>query len=52
MKTRVIILFFSVVVLSALLISACKKNEVVAENFGPYNPTYLSFNIPNGWPVP
>lgn len=47
-----IILFFSVVVLSALLISACKKNEVVAENFGPNNPTYLSFNIPNGWPVP
>ncbi|HQW84066.1 MAG TPA: cytochrome c peroxidase [Ferruginibacter sp.] len=52
MKTRVIILFCIVVIFSTLLIGACKKNDVAAENFGTYNPTYLSFKIPAGWPIP
>lgn len=52
MKIKVIIFSCFVVLLSALLISACKKNDVAAGNNGPYNPTYLTFKIPDGWPAP
>lgn len=37
--------------LSALFMSACKKNDVPADD-GPYNPTYIDLNIPAGWPTP
>jgi cytochrome c peroxidase len=50
LRTRIIFLLAVVVLLSAVLISACKKNDVVDE--GPYDPTYLNFTIPAGWPQP
>jgi len=50
LKTRVIIFFGLLVLLSAMFISACKKNDV--QPGGPHNPTYLDLAIPAGWPTP
>jgi len=36
---------------SAILISACKKNDVPGTD-APYNPTYIDLKIPAGWPTP
>lgn len=51
MKIRVILFFCFTVLLSAILISACKKNDVPVDN-GPYNPTFINFTVPAGWPAP
>ena len=51
LKSRVILFFCFAIFLSAVCITACKKNDV-AVNDGPYNPTYLTLNIPAGWPAP
>lgn len=51
MKIRIILFFGISVLLSAILISACKKSGVVADD-GPFNPTYINFTIPAGWPAP
>lgn len=51
MKTKIIFLLGITVLISAVFISACKKNDVVVDE-GPYNPTYLNFTIPAGWPQP
>ncbi len=50
MKIRIILSFCFLILLSAIFISACKKTGVTAD--GPYNPTYLEFKIPTGWPTP
>ncbi len=50
MKTRVIIFFGLLVLISAIFISACKKNDVLADE--PHNPTYIDLAIPAGWPAP
>lgn len=39
------------IVFTALFIGACKKNDVPVDE-GPYNPTYINFKIPAGWPTP
>ena len=49
MRSRVIILFFSFVFISLLLLDACNKSDI--ENT-QYTPTYLQLNIPAGWPQP
>jgi cytochrome c peroxidase len=51
LKTRIILLFGISILLSAILMSACKKNDVPVDD-GPYNPTYIDFKIPTGWPAP
>jgi len=51
LKTRIIIFFCCNVLLSALFIGACKKNDS-GNTDGPYNPTYISLNAPQGWPAP
>lgn len=53
MKIRVVIIFFSFVLLSILILDACKKSDTTttADN-PPYNPTYLQLKIPAGWPQP
>jgi len=51
LKTRVIIFFCFAVLLSAILIGACKKNDTLIDE-GPYNPTYTDLKIPSGWPAP
>lgn len=51
MKIRIVIFFCFAVILSTLLISACKKNPVNQDD-GPYSPNYLTFAIPSGWPTP
>ncbi len=52
MKTRIILLFVISILFSAILISACKKNEAPPIDDGPYTPTFIAFNIPAGWPDP
>jgi cytochrome c peroxidase len=51
LKTKVILLFCSLILLAAVFISACKKNDV-GSGEAPYNPTYINFTIPAGWPTP
>ena len=51
MKTRIILLFCSLILLFAIFISACKKNDAPNTEV-PYNPTYINFTIPAGWPTP
>lgn len=51
MKTRVILFFGLAILFTAIGISACKKKDVPEDNT-PYNPTYLTLNIPYGWPKP
>ncbi|HQW92096.1 MAG TPA: cytochrome c peroxidase [Ferruginibacter sp.] len=50
MKTRVIIFFGLLVLIAAIYISACKKNDVQPGE--PHNPTYIDLTIPAGWPTP
>lgn len=50
MKTRVIIFFGLLVLIAAIFISACKKNDVQPGE--PHNPTYIDLTIPAGWPTP
>jgi len=51
--TRRIIIYFSLyVVASVLLLNACKKSDTGTTGNTPYNPTYISLNIPAGWPQP
>jgi cytochrome c peroxidase len=50
LKTWIILLLGISILLSAVLISACKKNDAPGE--APYNPTYINFTIPAGWPTP
>jgi len=51
LKTRIILLFCSLILLFAIFISACKKNDAPNTEV-PYNPTYINFTIPAGWPTP
>jgi cytochrome c peroxidase len=51
LKLRIIFLLCISIVLAAVFINACKKSDVQAENT-PYNPTYINFTIPAGWPAP
>jgi len=50
LKTRVIIFFGLLVLIAAIFISACKKNDVQPGE--PHNPTYIDLTIPAGWPTP
>jgi len=50
LKTRVIIFFGLLVLIAAIYISACKKNDVQPGE--PHNPTYIDLTIPAGWPTP
>ena len=44
-------IFFGLLVLiAAIYISACKKNDVQPGE--PHNPTYIDLTIPAGWPTP
>ena len=47
MKIRITISLLVVVVVSILLLEACKKTDVLV-----YKPTYLTFIVPIGWPQP
>ena len=47
MKIRITISLLVVVVVSILLLEACKKTDVLV-----YKPTYLTFTVPIGWPQP
>jgi cytochrome c peroxidase len=46
-KIRVIISLFLFAAASLFIIGAVKD-----DGYGPYNPTYLEFEIPKGWPKP
>lgn len=35
---------------SIVILEACKKSDTPPQE--PYNPTYLKFTVPNGWPQP
>lgn len=50
MTRRILILFSCLIVLTVLMLNACKKTDT--GNNTPFNPTYLSLNIPAGWPQP
>lgn len=50
MTRKILILFSCLVVLTVLMLNACKKTDT--SNNPPFNPTYLSLNIPAGWPQP
>ena len=47
MKLKTIISILLFVITSLFIIAATKS-----DGFGPYNPTYLKFKIPKGWPTP
>ena len=47
MKIKVIISLFLFAAASLFIIGA-ERND----GYGPYNPTYLKFEIPKGWPKP
>lgn len=51
LKIRIILFCFFTVVLTSAVITACKKNNV-SDSDSSFNPTYLTFKIPPGWPVP
>jgi len=52
MTRRIIISFSFLVVLTVMMLNACKKTDTGSGNNTPYNPTYISLNIPAGWPQP
>ncbi len=52
MKVKVIISLCFCVVLFVLLIGAGKRPSVIQIDEGSYDPTYLEFKIPEGWPKP
>lgn len=47
MKIKVIISILLFAAVSVFIIGAAKE-----DGYGPYNPTYLAFDIPKGWPKP
>lgn len=51
MKTRIILVVCFSILLSAILITACKKNDRNTP-IPSTGPTYLDFKIPAGWPAP
>ena len=51
MKTKILILTTFILGVTTLVFDACKKSDVTSDSSG-YNPTYLSFKIPSGWPTP
>lgn len=51
MKRTILIILFSIVLLTGVLLNACKKTDTSSNNT-PYNPTYIQLQIPAGWPQP
>jgi cytochrome c peroxidase len=47
LKIKVTISIFVFVLVAIILLEACKKTDV-----NSYKPTFLTFNVPNGWPQP
>ena len=51
MKTKILILTTFILGVTTVVFDACKKSDDTSYSSG-YNPTYLSFKIPSGWPTP
>ncbi len=51
MKTKILILTTFILGVTTVVFYACKKSDDTIDSSG-YNPTYLSFKIPSGWPTP